>query len=590
MKLLGKGKLRFLFATATSVVALIGLGVVVLPLASCSNNSMVSNPADTIFVGGPIITVTDAMPEAQALAVKNGMIVAVGERASVVNSWQGPNTTVVDLAGKTLMPGFVEAHMHYAATVMDMKLMAVDVSSFVPPLDGTNSLDVLVRKLTAAVPNVGPNQWLTAWGYDPSYSLPLYSAPTATILDGVSNDIPIFVISESGHQAWVNHKALTLAGITDSTPNPEGGVYVKDSDKRLTGELQQPASYRAFSKLMPAPSPEAIAEGMMWVAKTAASAGITTTGDMLTGTNFGVDAEVGLLKALAADPSTPVRIFSYLDGVMATGTLPVQPNEGNDRLRFLGIKFSADGSPQAMEAAVSQPYLYPDGTTNKGFTDYADAPTLLAAVQPFFNKGWQLAFHANGDVAIDQVLDVATTLLAGLPDPSVKRMRIEHFTLARPDQIKKAKQLGMTPNLTIGHTYFWGQVLSQTCLGSERAAKVDPLRSVLDAGMKMALNSDWYFMPAIPLRCMQNAVTRMWQWLPQQVLGADERITVDEAIRAVTIGPAYQLFMDDKIGTLEVGKYADLVVLAQNPRTIEPSQLMNITVVGTYLAGVKQTN
>jgi predicted amidohydrolase YtcJ len=298
-------------------------------------------------------------------------------------------------------------------------------------------------------------------------------------------------------------------------------------------------------------------------------------------------------------------------------TVPPSPeivfkhNEGDDRLKVLGVKFVTDGSTQGFTAFLNAPYNYPKGTTNKGTFNFPlseekatkDNPTLLGVMRPFYNAGWQLVAHANGDAAIDKVLDAYETLfreepaLATPAARSSRRLRIEHFTVNDPDplkmklQLQRVHDLGVTPGMTAGHLYFWGQVFYQSILGPDRASKIHPSKSLKEKGIRFAYNSDSPITEVEPLRYVQTEGTRVPQWVPAQnppfVLGADEisEDSVYDALRAVTLDAAYQVFFDDKVGSIEKGKLADFVVLAANPLTVPSSDIAGIKVLETYLGG-----
>ena len=208
----------------------------------------------------------------------------------------------------------------------------------------------------------------------------------------------------------------------------------------------------------------------------------------------------------------------------------------------------------------------------------------------FFREGWQLAIHSNGDAAIDQTLAAYRTLLAGEKNPARHRLRIEHFTVHSDLQqhIDQVKQMGIVPGMTIGHVLFWGQPFHDTILGEERAQNIDPMVSLVNAGVPFTLHSDAPITPVDPLSYIQTAVTRQWQppaGSSPQILGPSQRVSVDQAIRAVTLDAAFQIFFEDRVGSLEVGKLADMAVLEQNPQTVPPLTIANIKVLATYLGG-----
>jgi predicted amidohydrolase YtcJ len=319
-----------------------------------------------------------------------------------------------------------------------------------------------------------------------------------------------------------------------------------------------------------------------------AATGITTSAEISLGANLGLDNETRLFKSLTANEGLPLRVRAYLYGpAIPKGFDAIKPNDGDDRLRFIGVKFLSDGSTQGLTAALNEPYIYPMGTTQRGDLDYKDEE-IFDLMRSYFDQGWQISIHANGSRAIEQTLDNYEKLLAGNVHPETRRLRIEHFTINTSEQVKKAKQLGVVPGFTIGHVDYWGEAFHDHIVGAERANRIDPSASFKKAGARFAYHSDSPVSPYGPLRYISEGAARVWQLPPQKILGPKERVSVDDAIRAVTINAAYQLMADDKIGSLEVGKLADFVILDKNPRKTAAEQIANIQVKETWVGDKKQ--
>lgn len=542
--------------------------------------------ADLVFVGGPIVTVNAKNEEVQALATKDGKIVAVGMEADIRKNWVNQKTQVIDLRGQTLMPGFVEPHVHIVLTAM-VEGLWLDLSNFSLPYD---TIDTLSEKLRAALKSVPPGGWLAGFGVDPSRTSPFMAELTVEVLDKVSKDVPIFIINQSGHIAYVNSKAFEVAGVSNQTPNPPGGgIYVKDEKGNLTGKLIEPPSYLPFQAKMPVPTQQELIQAMRKTTKRLATKGVTTSAEITVGANLGLENEMGLYKYLLANGGLPVRVRAYLYGsAIPKGFQGVKPNEGDDLFRYVGVKFISDGSTQGLTAALNEPYAYPAGTTFRGNLNYKDEQ-LLATMRPYFDQGWQISVHANGSRAVEQTLNNYAKLLDGNAQPERRRLRIEHFTVTTPEQLIKTKQLGVVPGFTIGHVHYWGQAFNDQILGAVRAECIDPSASLKKEGVRFAYHSDSPVSPYGPLKYITQGVTRVWQSpLQRKVLGPNERISVDDAIRAVTIDAAYQMMSDDKIGSLEVGKLADFVVLEKNPRATPPEQIGDIKVLQTWVGGKRQ--
>ncbi len=538
--------------------------------------------ADTIFYGGPIVTVNAKNEEVQALAVQGGKIVAVGTKDAVTKEWQSGNTKVIDLQGQTLMPGFVEPHVHIIVTSV-FEGLGLNLSNFTLPYD---TKETLIAKMKAHLKTIPQGGWLFGFGVDPSRTTPFMAELTADDLDKVSKDVPIFIVNQSGHIGYVNHKALELAGVTDKTPNPKGGgIYVKDAKGKLTGKLVEPPSYLPFMAKMPNPTEAELFGAIQGTMRKMASTGVTTASDMSVGGNFGVDKEVAIYKAIFAKKQSPIRVRGYLfSETLPAGYNAIKPNDGDDQLRFIGIKYITDGSTQGLTAALKEPYSYPKNSKWAGSLNYKDAE-IDASMKSYFDQGWQISSHSNGDKAIDQALNSYSKLLAGNAKPQDRRLRIEHFTVNNESQVKKAVQLGVVPSFTIGHVDYWGAAFHDHIIGPERAKRIDPAGDFKRLGGKFTLHSDSPVSNVGPLNYISEEVTRLWQLPPQKVLGPDQAVSVDDAIRAVTIDAAYQVFADNIVGSLEVGKQADLVILEKNPRKTPPAEIRNIKVKETWIDG-----
>lgn len=539
-------------------------------------------PADTIFHGGSIVTVDEKQPEVEALAVKDGRIVAVGKDSEVLAVRRGPSTRVVDLRGHTLMPGFVEPHVHISLTAV-VEHVALDLSNFSLPYD---TVDTILGKLRARRKTLPEGAWILAFGVDPSRTEPLMAELNADLLDSVSTTNPIFVVNQSGHIAYANHKALAEAGLTDATPDPgNGGVYLRDSKGRLTGVLHEPPAFAAFEKKVSLPNPETVVDDYLDTVRRMSATGITTSSEIAMGVVLPLEREHAMVTELSHRPDFPIRIRGYMYGTsIPKGFDAIKPGQGDDRFRMIGVKFIGDGSTQGLTAAVSKPYLYPPGTAGTGTLNWED-DQLLAAAKPWFDQGWQLSIHANGDRTVGQVLRLYGKLLEGNPDPASRRLRIEHFTVTTEDEVEQAAKLGVLPSMTIGHVNFWGEVFHDHILGDDRGSRIDPTGSLEKRGVRFSFHSDSPVSPYGPLQYVATGASRLWQKPPRKVLGPEQRIAVDRAIRAVTLDAAHAMLVDDVVGSLEVGKRADLVELDRNPRTTDPDRIAGIEVLGTWVDG-----
>ena len=550
----------------------------VLLMAQCAFVFAKSN-ADTIFYGGDIVTMNKSQATAEAVAVKDGKIIQVGSLAKL-KSLQGQDTKLINLNGQTLMPGLVEPHVHIMGTAFSEEIF-LNLSNFTMPHDTLNSL---VTKLTAYGKNLKDGQWITAFGVDPSRTDPFMSELTADILDKVSTTKPVFVMNQSMHIAYVNHKALEIAGLNDSSPNPKGGTLVKDSKGRLTGVIYEVPAFELLLSKMPIPSQEIIEKAVAKVGQTLVSKGVTTSAEITVGGYLGVDKEYALLNAMTQSGKLPVRVRGYMySNAYPTTNKSYKPGQGDDTFKLIGIKIVADGSNQGLTGAMSRPYDYPAGTSNTGTLNFTEQE-LYDLAKPRFDEGWQLSVHSNGDKSIEQTLNVFAKLVKK-PADAKTRLRIEHFTVPTEAQIDKAAKLGVVPGFTIGHTDYWGEAFHGHLLGAERADRIDPSASLIKRGMRFAYHSDSPVSPIHPLKYASEGAARLWQVSPQKVLNPSQKISINNALKAITIDAAYQLKMDDKIGSIQEGKYADFAIVNQNPMKTDAYKIRDIEVNETWVNG-----
>jgi predicted amidohydrolase YtcJ len=530
--------------------------------------------ADVIFTGGPILTMSDAAPRAEALAVRRGRIRAVGRRDEVMNQ-KGTDTRLIDLGGRALLPGFVEPHTHVVGSAITANFLDVSIFS------GPNTADEVLGKIRDAVSRAKSDDWILAKGFDPSLQSGK-SELTVRDLDPIAPNNPVFILNPSGHIAYVNSKALAAAGVTANTPDPAHASYQRDAQGAPTGVLEEPPAFIAFLKAIPQPTPHELARAMRGIIDRAAAVGCTALNDAGIGVFAGVNDLALLHSVIQDDP--PARMTGFLASTFFDDwtKLGLTPNTGDDRLRLLGMKFWSDGSNQGETGYLREPYL---NSTSRGMANYT-LEQLTEGMQQAHDRGWQIAVHANGDAAIDMTLAAYEAILKKSPRTD-HRHRIEHCSLARPDQIAKMKELGVLPTFLIGHVYFWGRAFRDRILGPERAADLDPTADALNAGLHWSMHSDFEVTPIQPLRYVETAVTRLMRD-GGQVLGPNQRVPVEAALKAMTIESAYQCRLETITGSLEVGKYADLVVLDQDPTAVEPTTISQIKVRETWVGGYRR--
>ncbi|QTC93198.1 amidohydrolase [Brevundimonas goettingensis] len=539
--------------------------------------------ADTIYFGGPIITINQASPSAEAVAIKDGKIVAVGARASVFAAEKGSATTLYDLKGRTLIPGFVDAHSHFT----DVSLQAVTANLLSPP-DGPvktiPDMQAVLRGFISTSPMVKAHGVVIGMNLDDS-QLEERRFPTRHDLDAVSTELPIFVTHQSGHLAVLNSRALAMVGITADTPSPAGGAIEREADGRTPdGVLKETAFFAIMPKMVPAFTPGEYRQNIEAAQRIYIENGFTTVQDGKTSA-----ANVAALPVLNAEGVLKIDIVAYPD-LVAVGDAPVldgplMSREYTGHLRIGGVKVTLDGSPQGKTAWFTEPYFKaPDGEE----VDYAGLPaftdeTLQPLVDMAYTNHWQLLAHINGDAAIDQLIRVVSKAQSchGYPD---SRTVMVHGQFLRADQIPALKTLGIFPALFPMHTFYWGDWHRQSVAGPERAENISPTGWVLQSGLMTSIHSDAPVVFPNSMVLISTAVNRTTR--SGYVLGPAQRLTPLQALYAMTLWPAYQHFEEGSKGSIEVGKRADLLILSANPLTAPVRTLDQIKVDETIKDGI----
>ncbi|MEJ5022252.1 amidohydrolase [Ochrobactrum vermis] len=573
------GMVAYLRSTASRRDFLKYLGAAAATSAfACSSTGMAfaqqaAAPAgDVIFKGGTILTMNDKAPRAEAIAVRGNKILAVG-KLDDVQSAIASGAQVVDLQGRTLMPGLIDPHMHFVFTAFEDW---IDVSPITTPDYAT-----VWSKLQKGVADAKPGEWVRAQQFDASITKDA-KIPTLAELDALAPNNPFFMQESNGHNAYANSAAFKIAGITKDTPNPSGARFVRDADGNLSGRLEEMAAQQIFLAVMPSPTAADMVGRVHRFLDHASSVGCTMLHDCGIGIMAGAQ-DLKILDAVLGDGKAPVRyrgmlVSTIFDEWEKEG---IKPGRGNDLFRVDGIKAWADGSNQAQTGYQRENYL---GTDARGALNYS-LEQVTEVIRRAHEGGWQVGVHANGDAAIDMVLDAYEAVL-GKSSNSDLRHRIEHCSVFHPDQMARMKEMGLSPSFLIGHVRWWGKAFRDRLLGPERARFYDPCASALAAGLKISLHSDWNVTPIEPLRYVEDAVTRVMNE-GGEVFFPEERIPVDAALRAVTIDAAWQCHMEDQIGSLETGKFADFAILEEDPTTPDV-KISQIKVSETWMDGSKR--
>ena len=526
--------------------------------------------ADVIFSGGTIITMNAAAPRAAALAMRGGRIMAVGAM-DALDGLRGSNTRIVELDGRTMTPGLFDPHMH---TSMVQLAAFVDAGIF-----ANVTYDDVITKLRDFVANTAPGEWVYGANYDPVL-IRGAKVPTLAELDALAPENPFFLLESNGHVAYTNSLGFQAIGITRDTPDPATARYVRDTNGDLTGRLEETPAYMPFIAALPRLSVQENATQIRAIFDKASALGVTAMQDMSIGALTGGSGDIDILNMVMAD-APPVRFRGALQSTQMDiwNNLEMSPNQGDDMLRFNKMKAWSDGSNQGFSGFQRENYL---GKDTRGALNYTQEE-LAAVVRDAHGAGWDVAIHANGDAAIDMTLDVYEGVLKEAPR-SDHRHTIQHASVLRPEHIERMVALGVSPSFLIGHVRWWGKAFRDEILGPERAQYYDPVASAMAAGLPVSFHSDYNVTPLGPLRMVQDAVTRIMAD-GGDVFFADERVSPDLALRGVTIDAAYQCRMEDICGSLEVGKYADLTILEDDPTKVNPMKIEDIVVSETWLAG-----
>jgi predicted amidohydrolase YtcJ len=522
-----------------------------------------------------------AFSAAEAIAVADGKVVAVGSDAEV-RAAAGPGARIVERSGATILPGFIEPHAHLLPSALFGPWADVGPFRF-PTVD--SALRHL-RTLADTSPAGDADDWVLARQFDPSLQQGADQLTTDE-LDRVSTTRPVVVLNASLHFAYVNQVALDRAGITASTPDLAGSPYGRHHDGRPNGVLLgQPAMISVLAH-RPGMGDVDLVAGALAVVRRANSVGVTTICDQGTGGVLGGN-DLDVYAALAASGSLTTRLRYSLFDLRADDwdARGVAPGDGDELVRATGWKIVSDGSNQGRTGRQRDPYLprpgWPDD--HRGIA-YVEPDDLAAKVTRRAGEGWQIVVHANGDAAIDAVLDAFGALGDGASGAAQRRHRIEHCSILHDEQVERLAALGVSPSFLIGHVGWWGQAFRDDILGPERADLLDRTGACARAGIRWTMHSDELVTPMGPLRCIGQAVTRRLSAEPATILAPDERVTVEAAIRAMTADAAWQCHSDHEVGTLEPGKRADLVVLAEDPRTVDPDAIADIEVLETWFDG-----
>lgn len=530
---------------------------------------------EQILYHGMFLTMDEACQNPQAVLVRDGRIEGAGDLKDMKEL--APWASLKDMAGNTVLPGFIDGHSHLSAAANQLLIANLKPS----PLGRCNCVEDVVRELKEYLEEsrLLPGEWIIGMGYDNS-AYPDGRHPTSRDLDRVSREIPIAATHVSGHLCVVNTKGMELYGYLDGTvPVPEGGVA------EPWGLLKEQAFLGRMEVLQGPPS-QKIVKAVGDASLMYASRGLTTVHDGKV-----MEGQLKLLKAAAEEGLLKNDVVMYLTPELARACLPNEAPEElagdgyKDHLRPAGVKIFLDGSPQGKTAWLSKPYYeVPEGEK----PDYRGFPVqteeyVMTIMRECVEKQWQINVHANGDEAIEQMIRCYERVMHETGSGGNLRPVVIHCQMVREDQLKRMKAINMIASFFLDHVYYWGDYHYASVLGPERAKRISPARSALNYGISFTLHQDTPVAPPDVMGAIHNAVNR--RTAKGRILGEGQRITVEEALKAVTINGAYQIFEEKKKGSITPGKMADFVVLEKNPLTAHKDELREIGILETIKEG-----
>ena len=520
--------------------------------------------ADMVIRNTNIITIDRRQPGAQALAIRHGKFIAVGDNDSVADL-VGPGTQVLDLRGKTVVPGFIDAHIHVLSSGIRHVMSADCALPSIPEV-----LDA-VREQARGTP---AGEWVQGFKYDDTKTAENRFL-TRQDLDSVSSQHPILVSHRAGHVFYLNSRALELAGFTRDVEDPPGGRFGRDAGTgELTGVVYERAIEPLRQGLLPPVTPEVRRQGLIRICQMLTEVGLTSVHDARVSNDELITYQEGR-------DSGELTLRAYL--LMAQDHFPalrdagIKTGFGDDRLRLGGIKMVADGAIASRTAYLSEPYIGSDHDCGiLAMTPEEVEPKVME----MHRAGFQVCIHANGDLTIDMVLTAYEKAQAAYPRPD-PRHRIEHCTLINTNLLDRMKALGSVATPFCTYVYYHGEKMP--FYGEERLSRMFAQRSFLDHGVTATGATDYPPGPFEPLLGIQSCVTRTDS--DGRVWGANQKVTVEEALRIYTINGAYAGFEEDIKGSIQVGKLADLVVLGADPTKVDPRTIKDIPVERTVVGG-----
>lgn len=522
-----------------------------------------------LYYGGDIITMVSESDAPEAVLADDGKIIYVGSYAEA-KKMAGGDCDEVNLNGRTLMPSFVDGHSHIS--------MYSQFSTFADLSACTNFQEIIEVLNRYRIENkIGPDGIIVGSGYDHNF-LAEEAHPAKDDLNKVSEEIPVYIFHASGHMGVANDALLKLAGIPKDCKDPDGGHYGRYENGTLNGYVEEmpaimPVLMKVFSRMKPDFAAQVKAVQDIYL-----KYGVTTVQDggaqEDTVKGFAGLAEAGDLK---------LDVIAYImseDAGEVMKRYPQYNNQYRGRYKIGGAKILLDGSPQGKTAWLTKPYQGEE--TYCGYPAYPDE-TVERAARMAVQEGYQLLTHCNGDAASDQLLRAYKKALSGAGQ-AAKDLRpvMIHCQTVRDDQLDEMADIGMLPSIFVAHTYFWGDIHIKN-LGTERGNHISPAKAALERGLKYNFHQDCPVLPPDMMRTVWCAVNRLTR--KGVKIGEDQCIGVFDALKGVTINAAYAYHEEDRKGTLEAGKLADMIILEKNPLKADKMELKSIAVLETIKEG-----
>ena len=556
------------------------IGAVVL-FALCEPAQAADGQADTIFTGGRIHTLNPEQPEAEALAIRAGVITAVGD-TDTITATAGPQTQRIDLDGKVVLPGFHDMHVHPLFAGVRQTECKIEQGS---------TLEQIQHEVQACIDRTDTGGWISGGQWD---AHAIGQIPDRSMLDTISPKNPVLLSDTSGHSAWANSRALAIAGVTADTPDPEGGIIERDSGGEPTGILRE-AAIMLVRMHVPPHSYEALRAALEWSMKQMLSHGITSFTEASTGFVAGMTREVKLYADMADAGMVKQRVRLCLNWEPGNAELEAVIADRNlyarDRVATDCIKIFLDGVPtDSHTAAMLEPYARPMEGRSDDASRYGmllvEQDNLNDAVTRFDRMGLTVKFHAAGDAAVRAGLNAfdAARTANGF---SGQLHDVGHCTFVSREDLPRARALGVTFEVS---PYLWSPSpinddISKE-VGDERTRRVWPVREMIEAGALVVPGSDWAVVPSVnPWIAVEALVTREEPGGSAKHFGKEQAVSLDQAIRLFTVNAAKHLGMADKVGRIEPGLLADLIVLDRDPYSIPVTELHQVRVEQTIING-----